>query len=625
MVELHHIFVILYAGTAVLALAVAAVSWRRRAARGGLPLAVLMSGIAVWSGACAVMWYVPAMEEQVFWLGATFLGVWIVPVAVMLLALDIARLGRWRTPIIAILSAISFVFLGIAWLNPGRLYNTAFIAWAVGPYTHYEAVTGPFYMAYNVFAFATIVAALVIVFRVYLRSSGTERTQAVVILVGGLVPVVSAALTESRMVSLAGLDLAPLAFLVTGALWLAAILRGTMLDVLPVARGALIEQMSDGVLVLDGEDRVVDTNPAALTILRTPLARVLGKSAETVFSVVPGATAVLRGSGPRCAALSIGPKGDSRCVQLRIMPLIVGPGRPPAQLVTLHDATEERRISERLKLAGQVFDTANEAIIVTLLSADQPIIEVNDAFCRLTGHSRDDTIGKDIRPFRSDRHPPEFYTAIEEALLATGEWQGEVWQTRVDGTEFPSLVSLSMTEDKQEHVERMVTVFTDITEIREVEEQVRHLATHDALTGLPNRRLFEAETERAAAFAKRGTVSTILFTDVDQFKTCNDVLGHAVGDEVLHEIAQGMKDVVRETDTVARIGGDEFGIVLWGQIGKEVAEISQRLSDAVTAVGLKYGSNIGLSIGAATLTAGADASSVLAETDRPMYEAKASD
>jgi diguanylate cyclase (GGDEF)-like protein len=154
--------------------------------------------------------------------------------------------------------------------------------------------------------------------------------------------------------------------------------------------------------------------------------------------------------------------------------------------------------------------------------------------------------------------------------------------------------------------------------------ELEHLATHDELTGLPNRRLFEAETERAATFAKRGTVSTILFTDVDQFKTCNDVLGHAVGDQVLHEIAQGMKDVVRETDTVARIGGDEFGVVLWGQTGEAVVDISQRLSEAVVAIGLEHGLDIGLSIGAAALTPGTDASSVLAEADRRMYEAKAS-
>jgi len=171
----------------------------------------------------------------------------------------------------------------------------------------------------------------------------------------------------------------------------------------------------------------------------------------------------------------------------------------------------------------------------------------------------------------------------------------------------------------------VLSMARDVTELRKLTVELEHLATHDALTGLPNRRLFEAETDRAAIFAKRGTVSTILFTDVDQFKLCNDVLGHAVGDQVLHEIAQGMKNVVRETDTVARIGGDEFGVVLWGQTGDAVAEISQRLSEAVTAIGLKYGCDIGLSIGSAVLTAGTDASSVLAEADRRMYEAKASD
>ena len=165
----------------------------------------------------------------------------------------------------------------------------------------------------------------------------------------------------------------------------------------------------------------------------------------------------------------------------------------------------------------------------------------------------------------------------------------------------------------------------DVTEPRRLAVELEHLATHDALTGLPNRRYFEAETKRATAFAERGTVSTILFADVDRFKTCNDLFGHEFGDRVLREIAQSMKGAVRETDTVARIGGDEFGIVLWDQSGDAVTDVSHRLSEAVTAVGLLHGLDIGLSIGAAVLTPGADVDSVLAEADSRMYEAKASD
>jgi diguanylate cyclase (GGDEF)-like protein/PAS domain S-box-containing protein len=170
-----------------------------------------------------------------------------------------------------------------------------------------------------------------------------------------------------------------------------------------------------------------------------------------------------------------------------------------------------------------------------------------------------------------------------------------------------------------------ITMGRDVTELRRLASELEHLATHDALTGLPNRRLFEAETNRAAAFAARGTISTILFTDVDEFKSCNDIFGHEFGDRVLREIAQAMRGAVRETDTVARIGGDEFGVVLWGQTGDEVEEISRRLSESVAAIGREHGLGIGLSIGAAVLTAETDVSSVLAEADTRMYEAKASE
>jgi len=473
-VELHHIYVILHVGVAVLALGVAFIAWRRRAARGALSLAALMLGIAIWSGATAAMWYVPTLGEQVFWLKAMFLGVWITPIAVLILAFDIAKIERWRTPgRIALMSIVSVAFISIRWLNPGRLYDAAFVAQTTGPYTHYAYVPGPLYLAYNVFAFGMILVGLVILFRVCLRSSGADRTQAAILLIGGLVPFAAAAVTESGSVPLGGLDLAPLGFLVTGALWLTAILRGTLLDVLPLARDVLIEQMLDGVVVVDGEDHVVDANPAALTMLHAPLAEVLGKPAEAILSSVKGATAVLRGSGPRHAVLPIGSVGDSHYVDLGITPLVVGLGRPPAQLVTLHDVTEERRANERLKLARQVFDTANEAIVVTLPDADDRIIDVNDAYCRLTGRSREDTVGKDISRLQSDRHSPEFYKAMEQTLFTTGAWEGEVWQTRADGTVFPSWLSLSMAEDDQEHERHVVRVFTDITERRRAEDALR--------------------------------------------------------------------------------------------------------------------------------------------------------
>ena len=473
MVELHHIYVVLYACVAVLASVVSLIAWRHRVARGAVSLAVLMLGVAIWSGAAAAMWYVPTLGQQVFWVTAENLGLWMVPVGFLRVAFDIAGMERWRAPgRMALISIASFALVNIEWLNPGRLFDKAFVARTMGPYTHFASIPGPLYWAYAAFAYALVFVTCVIIFRVYLRSAGAERTQAVILLIGGLVPFVASLVTSSGAVPL-DIDLAPLAFLATGPVWLTAILRGTLLDVLPLARDVLVEQMLDGVVVVDADDHVVDANPTALMMLHAPLAEVLGKTAEANFSSVKGATAVLRGSGPRHAVLPFGSDDDFRYVDLGITPLVVGPGRPPAQLVTLHDVTEERRANERLKLARQVFDTANEAIVVTLPDADERIIDVNDAYCRLTGRSREDTVGKDISRLQSDRHSPEFYKAMEQTLFTTGAWEGEVWQTRADGTVFPSWLSLSMAEDDQEHERHVVRVFTDITERRRAEDALR--------------------------------------------------------------------------------------------------------------------------------------------------------
>jgi len=628
-VELHFIYVVLYAGVAALTLVATLIVWRRRTARGATSLAVLMLGVAIWCGAYAVMWYVPALGQQVFWERATSLGSWMVPVAFLTLAFTVAGMDRWRTPSrIALIAIASFALDNLEWLNPAHLFDKAFVAQKMGPYTHFAVVPGPLYWAYVVFAYALVTISLIILFRAYLRSSGTERTRAAILLIGGLVPFAASIVTESGVVPAGGLDLAPLAFLATGGLWLVAILRNTLLDILPLARDVLVEQMLDGVVVVDGEDHVVDANPTALTMLHAPLAKVLGRPAEAVLSSVKGAAAVLGGSGPRRAVLPIGPDDDSRYVELGITPLVGDLGRPPAQLVTLHDVTEERRATEVLLLARQVFDTANDAIVVTLLSADQPVIDVNNAFCRLTGRSRDDTIGKDIRSFRSDRHPPEFYKAIEEGLPAIGlRWQGEVWQTRADGTGFPSWLSLSVAEDDQEHVRHIVRVFTDITEIREAEEEIRHNATHDPLTGLPNRFLLDDRLEHDLAEAKRvGSGLAVLLLDLDDLKNINDTLGHAQGDVLLVEVAKRIAKVLRESDSVGRVGGDEFTIILTDvKDPAQVESTARRLLEAVASP-CRLGAedvHITASIGVALFpTDGMDATSLNQHADLAMQGAK---
>lgn len=164
----------------------------------------------------------------------------------------------------------------------------------------------------------------------------------------------------------------------------------------------------------------------------------------------------------------------------------------------------------------------------------------------------------------------------------------------------------------------------DITETVELTEQLEHLASHDALTGLPNRRSFEGEVKAAIAMANRGIPSSLLYADVDRFKVCNDTHGHAFGDQVLQEIAAALRASVREVDFVARLGGDEFGLILRPGGPQSPDEVSARIKDAVRTIGQDHGVDIGMSVGTAPVVSGSDFDEIVHAADQKMYAEKRS-
>jgi len=168
-----------------------------------------------------------------------------------------------------------------------------------------------------------------------------------------------------------------------------------------------------------------------------------------------------------------------------------------------------------------------------------------------------------------------------------------------------------------------IGVCYDITETVELTAQLEYLAAHDSLTGLPNRRSFEAEVSNALAMANRGIPSWLMYADVDRFKTCNDTNGHTFGDRVLQEIAQALRASVREVDFVARVGGDEFGLLLRSGGPESVDEATSRIKEAVRAIGEKLGVDIGMSVGATPVAAGANFDKIVQTADQKMYEDKA--
>jgi len=233
-------------------------------------------------------------------------------------------------------------------------------------------------------------------------------------------------------------------------------------------------------------------------------------------------------------------------------------------------------VSEALRISAVAFET-NDAIMIT--DADANIIRVNQAFLDITGYSTHEVIGKNPRMMNSGKQDKSFYAEMWRQLTQTGFWSGEIIDKRKNGELYPKLAKITAVKNEQQNITHYVAVYTDLSERKRSEAEIRNLAFYDALTKLPNRHLFFDRFSAALTSASRlNSTGAILLIDLDRFKILNDTIGHDCGDLLLIEVATRLNACVREMDTVARLGADEF-IVL-------VENVSDNQDDASRKIGL---------------------------------------
>ncbi len=286
---------------------------------------------------------------------------------------------------------------------------------------------------------------------------------------------------------------------------------------------------------------------------------------------------------------------------------------------------DDRGIDEERRLAQMVFASTSEGITVT--DASGKIVEVNPAFERITGFSRADAIGRSPRILQSGRHDAAFYRAMWETLLETGQWRGEVWNRRRSGELYPEWLTISAVRDAAGRATHYVGVFSDITTVKEAQEQIEFLAHHDALTRLPNRTLLRERLAHCITRARRHQQQlAVLLLDLDRFKNVNDTLGHPVGDELIVEVAQRITALVRADDTLARLGGDEFALLVEDEASVMAIEAVARKLVDVFAVPVRVADHaltVTASIGISVYPGdGEDADTLLKNADSAMYQAK---
>lgn len=300
--------------------------------------------------------------------------------------------------------------------------------------------------------------------------------------------------------------------------------------------------------------------------------------------------------------------------------------------VVIEQKRELEESMAHLHLAQKVITSTLEGIVVT--DADGIIQSCNPAFTEITGYQEREVLGKPAALLASRRHDKAFYASMRKTIREKGYWKGEIWNRKKSGQLYLQQLTISAIRDeKTGRTSHYACMFSDITEAKQDEEMIRHLAFHDPLTGLTNRRLLMDRLERAIVFSVRSKhLFALLFLDLDRFKPINDDFGHLAGDFLLQKMADRLREELRETDTIARVGGDEFVVILTslgsdresalGQIRAIAEKIQTRLSAPCSFEGRQL--SVSCSMGA-VLYPGCviDAGELLKQADSAMYRAKA--
>ena len=394
---------------------------------------------------------------------------------------------------------------------------------------------------------------------------------------------------------------------------------------------ALMENTSVIFAMRDVHGQYVFANRSFLNFFDLTENQVIGKSDFQLFendlatTFWHGAIESMRRRQPVHLEHKVEKLGQTRHLQSVHQTLLDEEGNPVALIIEAEDITNRKHAEDQLRITARVFDQSGEAIVVT--DGKGMVQTTNLAFTKITGYPAEDVIGRPIGAvLKSGRHSQDFYEAMWQALRTNGFWQGEIWNKRKSGEIYPEWLTINRVDDHNGEVEHFVSVFSDITDIKNAQRKAEYLAAHDVLTGLPNRTLFHDRLRHALAQARRKNERVaLLFIDLDNFKTINDTLGHDVGDELLKQAATRLQVLMRDVDTVARLGGDEFTAILSECTAETADMVSRRIIDELSASFNIQNRQlfVSASIGIAFYPDdGMDSNSLVKAADTAMYRAK---
>ncbi len=341
--------------------------------------------------------------------------------------------------------------------------------------------------------------------------------------------------------------------------------------------------ISQGVLITDVHGKTTYANRACEEMTGYSASEMAGRSAGMLQG--PGTSlearealkvAVAAGLPFHVELLNYRKDGTTFWNELSVTPVFDPQGNQTQSVGVMRDVTARREADTQLMLAAQMFEQCVEGFIVT--DAQRNIVKVNQAFTTICGFSEQEALGQNLTMLAAGRQEPAFFKSLWREIAVSGRWQGEVWTRRKDGSVYPVWLSVTRVVDNQGQATQYIGAFSDITQRKADEDDIRRLAHFDPLTGLANRALLSDRANHALHVARRSNQPlALMFIDLDHFKNVNDSLGHDIGDRLLVALGGRFKAVLRDEDTLSRLGGDEFVLLLPGTDAAGAAHVAQKL------------------------------------------------
>ena len=601
-----------------------------------------MLALAAWSLTYALHWIAATSEAKMAWLNATAFGIVVAPVAFFTLVSSFTGRGGWMKGYnYLLLWVIPAITLLVLWSDSlqGLFYGKMSF-----DDSNMLLGNGPWFYVFIFYAYGLMATGIALLLRADAVSLPFYRHQTRVMLIGAALPWMVNFFVISGWHPLPELDLTPIAFIGTGLLFAYAFFGYRMMDLVPVARDVLVENIDEGLLVVDLRGRIVDINPKAMELATPGNDTPYGKPAELVFSRWADLIQQYKTSQDRFQVKL--QQSPYLYLDIRVLPLKDRQGKIVGTLVTWHDITAQKQAEDDMRIFRHAVEQNPSMIVIT--DPEGCIEYVNEQFCRLTGFALEDIRGKTPRILRSGETSNNIYDDLWHTIKRGETWQDEILNRKKNGDLYwaQQLIApvlgqdgnvthfIAMQQDisERKHTETdLLTAKTrlelQLEEIGRLHEQLREEAIRDGVTRLFNRRYMEETLDRELSRADRapGPISVVMM-DVDRFKSINDTYGHQAGDTVLQTLGMLLLENTRISDIACRYGGDEMLVVMPGASLTDAVSRAEEWRKSFSLLEFSLPEGIlrtSLSLGVASFPEHARSPiELLVAADRALYRAK---